>query len=46
MTTAREIMTGGAECIGENDTILDAAKRLAGIELGKIRVHVAGVSRA
>jgi CBS domain-containing protein len=27
--TAREVMTGGAECIGESDSILDAAKRHA-----------------
>ena len=34
--TAREVMTGGAECIGENDTITDAAKRLAELT-GKCR---------
>ena len=27
--TAREIMTQSAECIGENDSILDAAKMMA-----------------
>ena len=27
--TVRDVMTGGAECIGERDTIVDAAKRLA-----------------
>ena len=26
--TAREIMTGGAECIGENDSIAEAARRM------------------
>jgi hypothetical protein len=27
-------MTAGAECIGENDTVLDAAKRLAELDVG------------
>jgi CBS domain-containing protein len=36
--TAREVMTGGAECIGENDTILDAAKRLAQLDVGAMPI--------
>src|ERR687893_2760081 len=36
--TAREVMTGGAECIGENDTILDAAKRLAELNVGAMPI--------
>ena len=32
--TAREVMTGGAECVGENDTVADAAKRLADLDVG------------
>src|SRR4051795_5184128 len=36
--TAREVMTGGAECIGENDTILDAAKRLAELDVGAMPI--------
>ena len=28
MTTAREIMTGDAECVGENETIADAARKM------------------
>src|SRR5688500_15444617 len=36
--TAREVMTGGAECIGENDTILDAAKRLADLGVGAMPI--------
>jgi CBS domain-containing protein len=26
--TARDVMTGGADCVGENDSVLDAAKKL------------------
>jgi CBS domain-containing protein len=31
-------MTGGAECIGENDTVLDAAKRLAELDVGAMPI--------
>jgi len=36
--TARDVMTGGAECIGENDTIADAAKRLAELDVGALPI--------
>jgi CBS domain-containing protein len=36
--TARDVMTGGAECIGENDTITDAAKRLAELDVGALPI--------
>ena len=36
--TAREVMTGGAECISENDTIADAAKRLAELDVGAMPI--------
>src|ERR671919_281111 len=36
--TARDVMTGGAECIGENDTVLDAAKRLAELNIGAMPI--------
>src|SRR3954447_9076415 len=36
--TARDVMTGGAECIGENDTVLDAAKRLAELNVGAMPI--------
>jgi CBS domain-containing protein len=36
--TAREVMTGGAECVGENDTVLDAAKRLAELDVGAMPI--------
>src|SRR3954447_3346302 len=36
--TAREVMSGGAECVGENDTVLDAAKRLAELDVGAMPI--------
>jgi len=36
--TAREVMTGGVECIGENDSVLDAAKRLADLDVGAMPI--------
>src|SRR4051812_7747662 len=36
--TAREVMTGGAECVGENDTIADVAKRLAELNVGAMPI--------
>jgi CBS domain-containing protein len=35
---ARDIMTQDAECIGENDTVLDAAKRLAELNVGAMPI--------
>ena len=36
--TAREAMTGGAECIGENDTIAEVARRLAQLDTGAMPI--------
>ncbi|MFN2587889.1 MAG: CBS domain-containing protein [Actinomycetota bacterium] len=36
--TAREIMTGSAECIGENDSIVDAAKMMAKLDIGAMPI--------
>jgi CBS domain-containing protein len=36
--TARDVMTGGAECIGENDSIAEAAKRLADLDVGALPI--------
>jgi CBS domain-containing protein len=36
--TAREIMTGGAECVGENETIRDAAEKMAQLEVGALPI--------
>jgi CBS domain-containing protein len=38
MTTAREIMTEGAECIGENETVLDAAKKMTELGVGALPI--------
>ena len=36
--TARDIMSPDCECIGENDTALDAAKRLADLNVGSMPI--------
>lgn len=38
MTTAREIMTPGAECIGENDTLETAARRMRDLDVGALPI--------
>ena len=37
-TTARDIMSPDCTCIGENETLLDAAKRLAELDVGALPV--------
>jgi CBS domain-containing protein len=34
MVATKEVMTEGCECIGENDSVLDASKRLAELDVG------------
>jgi CBS domain-containing protein len=36
--TARDVMTGGAECLQEDQTVLDAAKRLAELDVGAMPI--------
>jgi CBS domain-containing protein len=36
--TAREVMTGDAQCIGEHDSVLDAAKRLSELNVGAMPI--------
>jgi CBS domain-containing protein len=36
--TARDVMTGGAECVGENETLLGAAKKLAELDVGAMPI--------
>jgi CBS domain-containing protein len=36
--TAREVMTGGVECVGENESVLDAAKKLADLDVGSMPI--------
>ncbi|MFD3546350.1 CBS domain-containing protein [Streptomyces sp. NPDC058655] len=38
MTTAREIMTEGAECIGAEETVLEAAKKMTRLEVGALPI--------
>ena len=38
MTTARETMTPGAECIGENDTLEIAARKMKELDVGSLPV--------
>jgi CBS domain-containing protein len=35
---AREVMTGGAECVGENETLLDAARKLRDLDVGAMPI--------
>ena len=35
---AREVMSDDCTCIGENDTVLDAAKRLAELDVGSMPI--------
>jgi CBS domain-containing protein len=37
-TKARDVMTGGVECIGANDTALDAAKKLSQLDVGSMPI--------
>jgi CBS domain-containing protein len=36
--TARDVMTGGAECIGENETVVEAAKKMAQLDVGALPI--------
>ena len=38
MTTAREIMTGGVECIGENETLVEAARKMRDLDVGALPI--------
>ncbi|MGW7333235.1 CBS domain-containing protein [Streptomyces sp. NPDC054840] len=38
MTTAREIMTEGAECIGAEETVLEAAKKMTQMGVGALPI--------
>ncbi|NXY95432.1 CBS domain-containing protein [Streptomyces sp. BR123] len=38
MTTAREIMTPGATCIGAEDSVLDAAKKMTDLGVGALPI--------
>jgi CBS domain-containing protein len=36
--TARDVMTKGAECVQEDQTVIDAAKRLADLDVGAMPI--------
>jgi CBS domain-containing protein len=36
--TARDVMSGGTECIGEQDSVTDAAKLLADLDVGAVPI--------
>jgi len=36
--TARDVMTPDAQCIGENDSVLDAARRLRDLDVGSMPI--------
>ena len=37
-STARDVMTGGVDCVGENETVLDAAKKLSQLDVGSMPI--------
>jgi CBS domain-containing protein len=36
--TAREVMTGGVECADENESVIDAAKKLQQLDIGSMPI--------
>lgn len=38
MATAREVMTPGAKCVGENESVLDASAKLAELDVGAMPI--------
>jgi CBS domain-containing protein len=38
MATARDIMTGGAECVGENETLVEAARKMRDMDVGSLPI--------
>jgi CBS domain-containing protein len=38
MTTARDIMTTGTRCIGENETLVDAARLMVDLDVGALPI--------
>ena len=37
-STAREIMSGGVECVGENETVQDAARKMDSLGVGSLPI--------
>jgi len=38
MATARDVMTPGAECVGENETLVDAARKMRDLDVGALPI--------
>ena len=38
MTTARDLMTPGAECVGENETLVVAARKMRDLDVGALPI--------
>src|SRR6187402_1994068 len=38
MTVAKDIMTPGPRCVGENDTLIDAARLMADLDVGALPI--------
>jgi CBS domain-containing protein len=38
MTKARDLMTAGAECVGENETLVDAARKMRDLDVGALPI--------
>jgi CBS domain-containing protein len=38
VATARDIMTGGVECVGENETLADAARKMRDLDVGSLPI--------
>jgi CBS domain-containing protein len=38
MAKARDVMTGSAECVGENQSVLDAARKMSGLDVGALPI--------
>ena len=38
MTNAREIMSSNAQCVGENETLVDAARKMRDLDVGALPV--------
>jgi CBS domain-containing protein len=38
MATARDIMTGGVECVGENESLVEAARKMRDLDVGSLPI--------
>ena len=38
MTTVREVMSGGVECAGEDETLVDAARKMRDLDVGALPI--------